>query len=106
MKLIDLIETVSILDNAEPQWPRTELIQNFQMVHHIKGCAKINLYDPSLLSTIQCTLQCMGHVQKCITATKTFPISKMGGWKHSTAFQKSSLRTDTSRSNTLDNTDV
>ena len=28
--------------------------------------------------------------QKCITGTQTFPISKLGGWKHTTAFHKSS----------------
>ena len=27
--------------------------------------------------------------EKCITGTQTFPISKLGGWKHSTAFHKS-----------------
>ena len=28
---------------------------------------KYNLHDPSLLPTLQFTLQCMGHAQKCIT---------------------------------------
>ena len=37
------------------------------MVDPIKGCTEINLHDPSLLATLQCTLQCMGHAQKCIT---------------------------------------
>ena len=32
----------------------------------------------------------MGHAQKCITCTKTFPIRKLDGWKHTTAFHKSS----------------
>ena len=36
------------------------------------------------------SLQCMGHLQKCITGTQTFPINKLGGWKHITAFHKSS----------------
>ena len=30
------------------------------------------------------------HAQKYITGTQTFPISKLGGWKHTTAFHKSS----------------
>ena len=60
------------------------------MVDPIKDCAEINLHDPCLLPTIQCTLQCMGHAQKCITGTQTFPISKLGGWKYTTAFHKSS----------------
>ena len=60
------------------------------MVDPIKGCAEINLYDPILLPTLQCTLQCMRHAQKCITGTQAFPISKLGGWKHTTALNKSS----------------
>ena len=43
------------------------------MVDSNKSCTEINLYDLSLLSTLQCTLQCMGHTQKCITGTQTFP---------------------------------
>ena len=31
---------------------------------------------------------CMRHAQKCITGTQTFPISKLGGWKHMTASHK------------------
>ena len=31
-----------------------------------------------------------GGVQKCITGTQTFLISKLGGWKYTTAFHKSS----------------
>ena len=56
----------------------------------IKGCTEVDLHDLSLLPTLQCTLQCMGLAQKCITGTQTFPISKLGGWKHTTAFRKSS----------------
>ena len=33
------------------------------MVDLIKGCAEINLHYPSLLPTLQCTLQCMGHTE-------------------------------------------
>ena len=60
------------------------------MVDPIKGCSEINLYDLSLLPSLQCTLQCMRQAQKCITGTQTFPISKLGGWKHTTVFHKSS----------------
>ena len=38
----------------------------------IKGCAEINLHDASLPPTLQCTLQCMGYAQKCITGTQIF----------------------------------
>ena len=69
---------------------RAELIENAQMVDPIKSCTEVNLHDLSLLSTLQCILQCMGHAQKCITGTQTFPISKLGGWKDTTAFHKSS----------------
>ena len=50
----------------------------------------------------------MGHAQKCITGTQTFPISKLGGWKHSTPLHSTNRprRTDISRSNTFDNTGV
>ena len=51
---------------------------------------KINLYDPSLLPTLLCSSQCMRHTQKCITATQALLISKLGGWKHTTVFHKSS----------------
>ena len=57
------------------------------MVDPIKGCTEVNLHGPSHLPTLQCTLQCMGHAQKCITGTQTFPISKLGGWKR-TVFHK------------------
>ena len=56
----------------------------------IKCCAEINLYRPSLLPTLQCTLQCMRQAQKYITGTQTLPISKLYGRKHTTAFHKSS----------------
>ena len=61
---------------------RTELIQNSLMVDPIKGWAEINLYNLSLLPSLQRALQCMRNAQKCITGTQTFPISKLGGWKH------------------------
>ena len=60
------------------------------MVDPIKGSAEINLHDSSLLPSLQCTLQCMRHTQKCITDIQTIPISKLGGWKHTTVFHKSS----------------
>ena len=69
---------------------RAEFIENTQMVDPIKGCTEINLHDASLLPPLQCTLQCMGHARKCITGSQTFPISKLSGWKHTTAFYKSS----------------
>ena len=69
---------------------RAEPVENALMVNPIKGCTDINLQYPSLLSTLQCNLQCMGHAQKCITGTQTFPISKPSGWKHNIAFHKSS----------------
>ena len=77
------------IDNAEPAH-RTELIQNYPLVDPIEGCTKINLYDPNLQLTLQCTFQCMRHSQWCITSTQTFLISKLDGWKHTTAFHKSS----------------
>ena len=77
-----------------------ELIENTLMIDPIKGCTEINLHDPSLLPTLRYTLQCMGVAQKCITGTQTFPISKLGGWKHTTACHKSS---ETNRHQTFKN---
>ena len=54
---------------------------------HIKDCPEINLHDPSLLHTLQCTLQSMGHTQKFMTGTQIFPISKQGGWKQGSKFE-------------------
>ena len=63
---------------------RTEPIENALMGNPIKGCTEINLHNSRLLPTLQCTLQCMGHAQKCIWYPE-IPISKLGG-----AFYKSS----------------
>ena len=79
------------IDNTEPpNTHRAEPLENALMVDPINGSTEINLLDPTLLPTLQCTLQCMGNAQKCITGTQTFPISKLGGWKHTAAFHKSS----------------
>ena len=81
---------VSIYTTQNLQYPQNRSYTETLMVDPIKGCAEINLYDPSLLPTLQCTLQCMRHAQKSIIGTQTFPVSKLGGWKHTTAFHKSS----------------
>ena len=62
-----------------------QLKENSMMADLLKGCAKVNLHNPSLLHTLQCILQCMGHVQMCITCTKITPISKRGSWYYTTA---------------------
>ena len=50
-----------------------------------------------------CTLQYMKYEQRCITDTKTFPISKLGGWNHTILCSiKSPRRTDPKCSNTLE----
>ena len=92
--MIGLIETVFLSNRTEQDRTcnthRAELIENGQMVYPIKSCTEVNRHDPSLLSTLKCTLRCMGHAQNYITDTQTFPISKLGGWKDTTAFLKSS----------------
>ena len=86
---------------------RTELLQNSLMIDPIKGCAKINLCDSSLLYTLQRTMKCMRHTQKSISGTQTFPISKLGGWISTPLrFMNHPRRTYTRRSNTLNNTSV
>ena len=84
-------------------------LENARMVAPIKGCTEMNLHAPSLLPIQQCTLQCMGFEQKCITGTQTFPISKLRGWKLTTAFSKSSKTNrhqELQHLRGLDNTDV
>ena len=68
------------------------------MVNPIKGCAEINLHNTNLLPTLQGTFQCMEYLQKCITDTQTFPISKLVAWKHTTVLHKFS---ETNRHHTL-----
>ena len=84
---------------------RTELTENTLMVDPIKGCAEINLHDPRVMPTLQCTLQYMGHSQKCIAGTQIFPISKLGFGSTPQRSRNRSRRTDTRSSNTSDNTD-
>ena len=50
------------------------------MVDPIKGCTEINLHDPSLLPTLQCTSKCMGQAQKCITGNHADLSDKKTGW--------------------------
>ena len=66
------------------------LIENSPMIDLIKGCTEIDLHNPDLLPTLQCTL-CIGHTQKSFTGAEFFLIKKLGGWKHITAFHKSSV---------------
>ena len=69
---------------------RAESIENSLMVDPIKSSAEVDLHNRGLLSALQCTLQCKWHTQKRITGTQTFPISKLGGWRHTTVLYKSS----------------
>ena len=68
------------------------------MVDPIKGSTEVNLQNPKLMPTFHCAFQCMEYAQKCLTGTQNFSKSKLGGWKHTTAFHKSS---DTNRHQTL-----
>ena len=60
-------------------------MENSLMVDPIKGCAEVKLRNRSILHTLQWILQCMGHTQKHMTSIQTFPISKLGGFNHTTA---------------------
>ena len=74
------------IDNTEPSIPTEQSLYRItRWLTQSKAALK-----SSLLPTLQCTLQCMRHAQKCITGIQTFPISKLGGWKQTTAFHKSS----------------
>ena len=78
------------INNTEPPILQSWAYREFPMANPIKGCAELNLHDPSLLPTLQCILQCIGHAQMCITGTQTFPIPirELGGWNHNTASDK------------------
>ena len=78
------------IDNTEPPIPTEQNLLRIPWWLTQLRLPEINLYDPSLLPTLQCTLQCMRQTQKCITGTQTFSISKPGGRNHTTAFHKSS----------------
>ena len=78
------------IDSAEPPTPTEQSLKRMPWWFTLSKSTQINLHDPSLLPTLQCTLQCMGHARKCITGTPTSPIRKMGGWKHTIAFHKTS----------------
>ena len=68
---------------------RAGITEKFLMVDPLKGCVEINLHNNSHLLTLQYTLQCMGHIQKCITGIyPDISDSKMD--KHTTALNKSS----------------
>ena len=90
--MIDLIETVSVLTTWKLHYP-----QSRQSVQRIPWCLTISkaalksicMRNHSLQSNLRRTFQCIGHTQKCITGRQIFPISKLGGWKHTTAFHKS-----------------
>ena len=74
--------------------------------HRLCRCYVV-LHNPSLLPTLQFTLQWIGHTQKCITGTQTFPISKLVGGKHTAAFNKSSKTNrhrNIDRRNSMDST--
>ena len=83
--------TITCCDQFERNIVNIEIITTntaeYWMVDPIKGHAEVNLHNPCL----QPTLQCLGYTQNNITGTQTFPISKLGHWKHATAFNKSSV---------------
>ena len=66
------------------------LIENSLMADPIKDCTDVNLLNSSLLPISPTHFAVYGPTQKRTTGTKTFPISKLDGWKHITAFHKSS----------------
>ena len=99
------METV-LIKHRTSNTHRAELIENALMVHPIKGCTEISLHDPSLLPTLQSTLQCMGHAQKCIIVPRPF---QSANWVVASTPLRSinlSRQADTRGSNTFDNTDV
>ena len=66
------------IDNTEPSIATEQCLYINPWCLTISNSGlEINQRDPILLPSLQCTLQCMGHAQKCITGTQTFPISKL-----------------------------
>ena len=94
------------IGNTEPPIPTDQSLYIIPlMVDPVKGCTEINLYNPSLLPTHQCILQCMRHTK----VHHWYPdLSDKQTGCGSTPLLSINCprRTDTRRSNTLDNTDV
>ena len=67
---------------------REEHEENPLMVDPVKTRTEIDLNHSSLLPHLQSTLLGVCHTQKGITSAKIFPISELGGWKHTSAFHK------------------
>ena len=118
--MIDLIETiVSInniilfdrlyrchIDNAEPPIPTEHSLYNSLMVDPIKGSTEINQHDPSLQHTLQCTCSVWDTNKRASQVQRPF---RSANWVVGSTPLRSINRprlTDTTRSNTLDNTDV
>ena len=80
------------IDNTEPQILTEQSLYRINRWLTLSKAALKSICTilASCMPTLQCTLQCMRHTQKCITVTQTCPLSKLGGWKHTTAFHKSS----------------
>ena len=57
------------------------------MVHPIKGSIEFHLHNPSLLPTPQCTFPMYGTYANSHPWCLDLSISKLGGWKHISAFQ-------------------
>ena len=94
------------IDSTGPPLPTEQSLYITLMVDPFKGSTEINQQDNSPLANLPCTLQCMGHAQKCITGIQTFPIgNRVVGSTPQHSINRP-RRTDTRNSNTIDNTNV
>ena len=90
-------------DNTEPLIPTEQSLWRISWSLTLsKAALKLSWTILNLMPTLLRTLQCMGHAEKRITGTQTFPISKVGSWKHTTASINRARRTVARHSSTID----
>ena len=86
---------------------RAELIENTPWIEPSRGCSKINVSNLASCPLFNVLWSVWDtHKSASQVPLQTFPISKLGGWMHTTASHKSSKTNIPRRSNTLDITDV
>ena len=83
-----------------------ELKENALLVDPVNGSNDLNLHYPCLQTTLQFSLQCKRHAQKCSTGTQTFLISDLVVGSTKLCSMNRPRRTYTRHFSTLDNTDV
>ena len=78
------------IDNTEPPIPTEQSLYRIPWWMTLSKAALKSICTILASCPLSNGLCSMRHAQNCITGTQTFPIRKLGGWKHTTALHKSS----------------